>query len=112
MQRARAARHGQDMAYIQIRGELPLKFRNNVACSKNIAFKHPRHARKLGLAEVVAKIGNSPSHWRRAWLLREGWHFTHRLETDSPSRMECAIDGICNFSQSTTTDLRCETSSG
>src|SRR3984893_14152425 len=74
MQRARAARHGQDMAYIQIRGELPLKFRDNVACCKNIAFKHPRHARKLGLAEVVAEIGNSPSHRRRACLLRERWH--------------------------------------
>jgi hypothetical protein len=54
-------RSGASKSSSPARGELPLKFRNNVACSKNIAFKHPRYARQLGLAKVVAEIGNSPS---------------------------------------------------
>ena len=65
VQRARAARHAEGVALAQI-GRKPLLERRHLRAGReDVAFQHLGEAVELGLAEVVAEVGDLPGHhWR------------------------------------------------
>ena len=65
VQRPRAARHGQGVALLEIGRKPRLELRHVRACREDVAFQHLGEAVELGLAEVVAEVGDLPGHhWR------------------------------------------------
>ncbi len=65
VQRAGAARHGEGMALPEIRREPRLELRHLGAGREDVAFEHLGEPVELGLAEVVAIVGDLPGHHSR-----------------------------------------------